>query len=768
MTSSLDLILLPFLPSVGHSPTKFPALHVASPPRRVARGRKGDQLVLYLAFAGGNPLTSEQVNALLGRLAQIYYRTSGTVTSAQRRVAESLNQTLLERNLKGANTVGQTIAWLTQMVRRSGRVSLAQSGPTHVYILSESETRHLHDPLVSGRGLGYSQTAHIRYSQAVIQPNDALILTHEPPASWTEAALENAHDQGAENFRRRLLALANPHTSALVVQAQLGTGRLYPLAALRVPPPRPYQPHPEILEELEPDETTIDEEDTQEVHIGPLMVESWVGGVAIDHPESGQVSPVTAENAPKKVVQPVTLDRAPTPQEMPAAIPVEPLKKAAPRIDLLVPLRKLLDFIAEAVGQAVSRLARGLAFLLKQMLPDAGLFTLPAATMAFLAIAVPLVVVTVASTVYLQRGRLVQYQHHFDLALAGASRAEMQTEESELRQTWLETLAYLDQAEYYLSTSESQTLRNRARTVLDGLDYVERLDFRPALSANLKENAHISRLVVTDTDLYMLNVRDGVVLRATMTNRGYAEDPTFQCGPGPYGGYIVGAIIDIAPLPRVFEPKATLLAMDVNGNLLYCMPGESPLAAPMAPPDTNWGKPEGLAYDSGDLYILDPQTNAVWIYRGADVSRQPRYFFNQQTPPLQGVIDLAVNRDDLYLLHTDSHVTACQYSALQEAPTRCEDPAWFVDPRPGRQDGPVIRGAHFSEILFVPPPDPSIYLLEPASHAIYHFSVRLTFQRQFQPATELQPGPATAFTVSHHNRTIFLAIGNQVYYAALP
>ena len=135
---------------------------------------------------------------------------------------------------------------------------------------------------------------------------------------------------------------------------------------------------------------------------------------------------------------------------------------------------------------------------------------------------------------------------------------------------------------------------------------------------------------------------------------------------------------------------------------------------------------------------------------------------------MQDVIDLAVNGSDLYLLHEDGHLTTCEYSGLAESPTRCEDPAIFSDPRPGRESGATLSDAVFNEILFSPPPDPSIFLLEPNTKTIYHFSVRLTLQRLYQAIDPLPDGLATAMAVDKINRNAFLAIGNQVYSAPLP
>jgi hypothetical protein len=275
-------------------------------------------------------------------------------------------------------------------------------------------------------------------------------------------------------------------------------------------------------------------------------------------------------------------------------------------------------------------------------------------------------------------------------------------------------------------------------------------------------------MVAKDNDLYLLNAEEGLVLRATLSSKGYVLDQTFQCGPGPYEGYIVGAIIDIAALPTIDESNATILGIDSNSNLLYCAPGIPPVADSLTEDQLEWGPPERITINMGDLYVLDPQSNAVWIYRGLDVSKEPQRFFSGQNPSLEYAIDLAVNNNTLYILHADSHITTCEYSSMSGSPTRCEDPATFMDPREGFENGALISGARFNEISFLPPPDPSIYLLDPFAQAVYHFSVQLAYQRQFRPRNKLPNDPASSFAINRGNLTIFMAIGNQVYYANLP
>jgi hypothetical protein len=201
--------------------------------------------------------------------------------------------------------------------------------------------------------------------------------------------------------------------------------------------------------------------------------------------------------------------------------------------------------------------------------------------------------------------------------------------------------------------------------------------------------------------------------------------------------------------------------------LILCIPGASPLIKQLTPPTTRVGTPRGLDLNNGDLYILDPSANAVWIYRNLDVSQLPRLFFGDQIPPMENVIDLAVNGDDLYLLYADGHQTRCTYSSIPGVPTRCEDPLPYNDRRDGMSSGPVIGNVVFNQIYYQSPPDPSLYLLDPSNQAVYHFGLNLTFLRQYRPLTMATGEKATAFTVSE-NRQLFMAFGNQVLYANLP
>ena len=389
--------------------------------------------------------------------------------------------------------------------------------------------------------------------------------------------------------------------------------------------------------------------------------------------------------------------------------------------------------------------------------------------MAFIAVAVPVLVVTVASIVFAQLGKAAQFQELYTQALEQATQTQGQTDPVTLRNGWSRTLELLDQAEKYGTTTETRQLRDYAQQALDEMDNIQRPDYQPAIIGGLPDTVKITRMQIVDGDLYMLDANSGNVLRGLVTSNGYEIDHSFQCGPDQSLIYQIGPLIDIAPSPYS-APQSVVLGMDANGGMLNCFLNQPPEAYVLALPDRlNAGELTGLAEGLGDVYVLDPQSSAVWIYFGSAFEEQPVFFFGDQVPPMQDVIDLAVEKDDLYLLHADGHMTICTYSSLSVSPTRCSDPVPYMDFRVAPVGEPFEWPNPYTQVITTQPPDPSLYVFDPANQAILHFTLRnLAFQRMYFPKTGLGPLPATAFTVNPLDRTIYLAINERVYYANLP
>ena len=140
-----DLNLLPIYRIKGQEWPQFPGLLVMEPPRRVARGREEDRLVIYLTFSGNDPLSFNEYNQTTSQMAGRFYQTSGSLTHAIRTVAETLNQSLVDRNLRTTGKGQYIIGRLILGVLRASQFVFAQCGPTHVFHLSGREAQHVHD-----------------------------------------------------------------------------------------------------------------------------------------------------------------------------------------------------------------------------------------------------------------------------------------------------------------------------------------------------------------------------------------------------------------------------------------------------------------------------------------------------------------------------------------------------------------------------------------------------------------------------------------------
>jgi hypothetical protein len=817
MNSSLDLNLLLMARQGNGEQSELPDLYAVTPPHRTARGRESDSLIIYLSMGGNSPLTTEAQTQLLEQLAHKFYKTTGSLTAALRTVAEALNLYLLDRNLRSTSVGRQGIGQLLLVALRTDTLYLVQCGAVHAFLVTRNETQHLYDLQSSGRGLGLSRTMPVRFLQIKMAADDYLVLATVSAPGWSEATLKHPDGQGIEALRRQLLENAGQEYNTVIIQAQAGTGKL---RLLRRKPESPA-----MVPQVTVDQSTetashmtlpaaeADSGPTEDRRLGipPVSVPasitieqpaedkglgvsssstvptpSGIGETSQPRGEQPQTAPISTQVVSQQpaaveaeipqagipLPEPIRPTESPSRPIQPPGSPQKfrPISPPRPYTKFFASFRSTLASIGKAIllalRSAMGTIGSALLRLLKNLLPDADVLRLPPSTMVFIAIAIPLILAVIGGMVFLQRGRAQQHQIYYQQAVEKAVYAATLTNPLEQRLALQTAIGDLDKAENYTLTSQSQELRAQVVANLDTLDSVKRLDYKQAIVGGLDSGVNVTRIVATTTDLYLLNEKEGNVLRAIITGRGYEIDPNFQCGP-TYGPINVGPLVDIAELPPGSYENASVLGIDSNGNLLFCVVDSQPYSASLAPPNTGLGEPSAMSLDRGDLFVLDPKVNAVWIYRNMEVSQQPRLFFGDTIPPMQDTIDLAVYNNDLFLLHADGHITKCTYSGMTESPTRCDDPYPYSDNRPGRVHGPVIEDAVFNQIYFSSFPERSIFLLDPKSQAVYYFSVLLTLQWQYQPKSPLADGKASAFAISP-NRIAFLAIANNVYYAAMP
>jgi hypothetical protein len=229
-----DLTVFPLVLEAGREHYDLPGFLAASAPRKAARMRQQDQLILYWKVihtsGGGTAFTPSQQQEILARLSETYFTTAGSVTAGLRAAMARLNDFLLRRNLR-AGQEGQLAGVMTLASLHGGSVYIASAGPVHTFVLGKNKVLHFandpaHGSPAAGRGLGFARTPPIRFHQAEVAPSDLLLITPDAPAGWTEKTLAGSPQNSFDHLRRRLVAEAGVEMQALVVRLQPGKGQV--------------------------------------------------------------------------------------------------------------------------------------------------------------------------------------------------------------------------------------------------------------------------------------------------------------------------------------------------------------------------------------------------------------------------------------------------------------------------------------------------------------------------------------------------------------
>lgn len=773
----LDITITPIHRVGGKEQASLPGLMAAVPPRQAARGRDQDRLIVNLQLAGKAVLSSGDVIQAASRAAVAYYSTPGTITAALRQAASTVNQQLHDRNRASPGEGKFAIGILALLAIRESQITLLLSGPMQAFVLGAAGARRIADSL-SGRGLGLGSTMPYYFAQIGLLDGDRIVLCGNPPAAW-DSPLQDSRPASLDATRRRLVVATSEDVSAVLLQATPGEGALHirriavadardgtdgqqfaPVASIgRSDESSSPSPALSDLPQKERDITARAEP------IVPPPVDASVASAYSIPPQRPVTAPPGILDEDADAVPPTitgeSADALDAGRVTRTLIPPERQRKTA---------RQILAVLRGA-RQAGDRARAGLRAFLPHLLPstEQNSWSMASPAMFFVAVLVPVVVVTIASAVYFRYGRSVQYEQYLLQVQDARAQALSLSDPVAEREAWQRALFYLDKAEAQSATSETRNLRLEAQQELDRILGIRRLQFQPALSRSV--GMQIVRLAATENDVFLLDAQRGGVIHLALTNAGFQQDTAFNCGPGTYGPYTVGPLVDILALPTFNSLDAAMLGVDAAGNLLYCSPGQVAQAVPLAPPDTNWGRIRAFTLDSGNLYVLDAQARAVWVYVGDDSAfvDRPYFFFGGQIPQLEDATDVAVNADDLFILHSDGRISSCSYSRIESVPTRCVDPAGLRNTLEAYRDQDLFGQAHFTQLMFSPPPDSSLLVLDADGQGVFRFSSRsLELQAQLRPlagrANSMPAGEVTALGIGP-NHVLYFALRDRIYFA---
>ncbi len=760
MAIRFNLNILPIFQQAGKTVSALPGLFIASPPRRSSRRRSQERLILHLKLEGNAPLSETAQQQLLAKLADVYFQTDGSTTSALRNVTDVLNKYLLDRNYRAASRGLKGVGYLTQIVLREDRILYAQCGPSYIYVITPDQVKDLHDPDLSGTGLGVGKAFKVRYHQENIQQNQLIIVTPKLPETWTTSVFKNLPRMKLSALVQRLLHKIEDNLEAVLLFPVDGNGEVNVLqpnwelgaGAIKLP---------ELDKEPEPEAVRVPEQ----------IQKHPIPSIQITEEKVSEPVPITPPGEDVPVVDIPEIYRRDSRDQ--AGLSKRLASKLVPVIRDITESKvwSVLSKAASTIGRLFQGAWRWILSLIGRMLPDEQLLDLPSWTLSLIAVLVPLIMVVFGSVFYIKRGRNHLYQTHFSEAQSLLTMAEYQDDPAEYYQSIAGAMNEIQSARSYQQTDEVEELYQAIRLELDILDRITRLNYQPLFSRGLGAEVTISRIVVTPwNDLYMLNEDKGTVIWAQSNPDGYQIVSEFSCGP--IDGHItVGPLVDIVPLPTSQEDQATILGIDQNYTMIFCYADLS--ETPVIFEDTSYtlgrGPVKAITMSSSspyNLYILDPEKRAIWIeYQNQNYHEGSEYFGAVDSPEMADALELVTSGSELYILHTDGYITKCVTERPDSNPL-CTTPFEYTDPREGHESGAFITGANFNSFTIKSSPGMAIYMLDSEEQALYRFSTQLEFQEQFLPMEGIITEPATAFTITMSDR-VFLAVDDQVYTAQL-
>lgn len=751
-----------------------PGFSVHSAPRKAARGRDRDVLLVGLYLGPGGP------RDVVDRAVSAYFGTPGSVTAAARATLQAANAQLYDYN-RYPPASGPVTGGLCLAVLRGADLYVALLGSGQVVVVHPAAVERFPDRSAEPPApFGLETLADVQYFHTLLAAADYALFTADMPPGWETNALTNLPATGLESAVARLTRLAGPNASAMVARftpadadAALVKGRpsitaatLQGAAPLREP--APAEAH--SAEAVPPASHAPDGVEA------PAPVDSSLAGIL------ARVRASPALGDPGEVAAPPAV----TPQspQLPAAAAPE---LAGPRLPVSQRLRSwirglIANLPLHRAGQAVKQSSDTLGTslsgssnaMLRRVLPEGTLrpdtpLRVPDRVLMAIAVLLPVVIAIAVGVIYIQRGRNQQYRDYLDRARLEAGLARTAPDLLAAKPHWLTTLQWLDQADrVYPGQSDSAALRREAQAAVDQVDDVTRLNVQALIPTGFSSGAVITQIVVQGTEVYALDSERQSVYRALLTDGDkYVIDRNFQCQLGVVGSVVIKRIVDIAWLetPNIVSQPA-LMALDVDGDVMYCKTdGTAPQASTLIPPDSGWKNPKALEIYAGRLYIFDPGANDIWAYDrvGGVFSERPRSYFTGQILDLSSAVNFTIAQGEVYILRGDGRLTYCvRDQATQQ--THCVENSLYTDSRPGHASGDRLDDAsRLLAVFYDPPPEPSLYLLDADSSGVYQLSLKLVLQKVYKSAAGL-PGPVAAVAIGP-NKEVFVAAGNNVYWA---
>lgn len=469
------------------------------------------------------------------------------------------------------------------------------------------------------------------------------------------------------------------------------------------------------------------------------------------------------------------------PLEIPdAAAPIRNLsaKKGFTEVSPKIPLpkRETAEKVARhTTAQAViglSMLTGGMADVMGRIKPpndpeeESLHWSIPAA----MAIFIPLLVVIIVTTVYLQRGEVARFNQIEEQMSQSLNMGQQAGSEEESRTYYNQVIMLASQADLIrVGDSDINRMRSEARQALDRLDEITRMS--STLVYSYPAGAKLTAVALGDQqngDIFVLDGVNNLVLRhLTDENYLFIEDQPVQIFANGQAvqSHIVGKMVDLMWRPKGSAVAADGVAvLDSRGALLSFLPNNNNVRAAPLDLAEQWRTPVQVKRFAERVYVLDPEAGQIWRYyadgEGFTIQAEDPAIQFDPAEDLSEAIDFDINQDDgsVVILFKDGRLRR------------------YANGRAIWTEKELLRDGNFSVPLTRPVAlhivgqglNSSIFVLDVGSNRLVQISLGGTLLAQYRVTDpngqELLP-QAADFAIAENPFRLFLVVDNQLYLA---
>ncbi|MBZ0293634.1 MAG: hypothetical protein K8L99_13790, partial [Anaerolineae bacterium] len=294
--------------------------------------------------------------------------------------------------------------------------------------------------------------------------------------------------------------------------------------------------------------------------------------------------------------------------------------------------------------------------------------------------------------------------------------------------------------------------------IIDRLNEIKRRDTATIASF---PNAELSRVVLRGEDLYVLDDRNDLVYRVTVTSDGMnavanslQQIPRMRRGAAA-GQYTVGDIFDIAWAEDGggLSQGNVLISVDRNGVIVEYSPTFLSQGAQSLLGTENWENPVRALLWQGRLYILDPGANQIWRYdpTGNSFPNAPReYFTGDNRFDISQAVDFGIDDNGrVYLLMADGSINV--YRSAE--PVAFSYAAFPNNISPTQADGMFLN---------INPVAPGIYLIDRENRTVFEASLAGTFISSYRTYNEDLFAGLADVVADESKRVVYVVSGNAI------